>query len=115
MVPNRIPGHRHDIEVGGVVGFESRHLDERETIDSVEVAADLLGQGQGFSALDPADDFQQIGTPDLEHRALAQDGQDILAEDAQDGRMCALPAGLDAQRVTFEPGVEHGLERMLAG
>ena len=35
--------------------------------------------------------------------------------DSRDGCVRAPPAGLDARRVTLEPGVEHGLDGVLAG
>ena len=114
-MPDRIPGKGDDIEVGGLVGFEYRHLDEREAEDSVEEAAHLLGNRQGAPALDPGEDFQEIGTPDLKDRLLAQIGQDVLAEDAQDLGVAASFAGLDALFVAFDPDMEHGFEGVLAG
>ena len=65
-------GNRHDIEIGGIIGFESRHLHQRVAVHLVEVAAHLLRNGERAPLLDPFDDFQKIGTPEFVDRALPQ-------------------------------------------
>ena len=62
--------------------LQPRHLDQRVAVHLLEVAAHVFRNRERASLLDPLDDFQKIGTPDLVNRAFPQKRQNLPVKGA---------------------------------
>ena len=106
---------RHHVEVGSRVLLQARHDHQRVAEHLVEPRPDFLGDGERLAPLDPGDHFQQVRAFDVVDRALAQQGQHILGEDAREDREGGLPALLEAEFAVGKPLLVDRLEGVFTG